>query len=278
MRRTDKTRTWTVTAISDTKEVSEIFEYEPLAQVTLNSRPFVSGTFEAVESLGGGRNIFRLYGQVSGETLTASAELKVLRIVPFDDVPMSFWAADPIYLNAVLGIVNGYPDNTFKPEKGITRAELVTLLVKSLGTPQATLDGIGTDEVFSDVKYTHWAHKHITHGNSLRYVTGYPDGTFKPNKVLTRAEGITILARYAGLTEEANVAGAPFPDLTPGFWANKYIVPAKQAGLLNYLSGKEFEFKKEFTRAEACEILIQVRHIKDKIDAYWDTGLISAGQ
>ena len=216
-------------------------------QVTLNSRPFVSGTFEAVESLGGGRNIFRLYGQVSGETLTASAELKVLRIVPFDDVPMSFWAADPIYLNAVLGIVNGYPDNTFKPEKGITRAELVTLLVKSLGTPQATLDGIGTDEVFSDVKYTHWAHKHITHGNSLRYVTGYPDGTFKPNKVLTRAEGITILARYAGLTEEANVAGAPFPDLTPGFWANKYIVPAKQAGLLNYLSGKEFEFKKEFT-------------------------------
>ena len=107
-------------------------------------------------------------------------------------------------------------------------------------------------------------------------MTGYADGDFKPNKVLNRAEGVAILARYAGLEDLS--AGSPFPDLKTDFWANKYIEPAKKAGLLNYLAGKEFKPSEPFSRAEACEVLYRVPDIQKKVDEFWNTGVISAAR
>ena len=102
------------------------------------------------------------------------------------------------------------------------------------------------------------------------------NGTFQPNKILNRAEGVAILARYAMLEESA---GAPqFPDLKAGFWANQYIGAAKQAGMLAYLEGKDFKPDAPFTRAEACEVLYRVPAIQKKANEYWETGLISAGR
>ena len=147
--------------------------------------------------------------------------------------------------------------------------------MRSLGIPQELLDAYGPAEIFSDVKSKHWAATFIAYGNALKYVTGYPDGTFKPNGVLTRAEGVTILARYAGLSEEANVTSAPFPDLKPDFWANKYIAPAKATGLLKYLDGKEFNPSADFTRAEACEVLYRVPSIQKKVNEFWETGMVT---
>jgi hypothetical protein len=186
---------------------------------------------------------------------------------------MNHWAIRPIALSVTLGLVKGYPDNTFKPEKGITRAELVTLLVRTM--PVRLSEDL-TYSGFSDVSSKHWAAKYIAYGSFKKLVTGYPDGTFKPNKVLTRAEGITILARYANLREEPGTP-PPFPDLGPKFWANKYIAPAKKAGLLQYLVGKNFEPSTPFTRAEACEVLYQTPQVQQGVNQYWDTGIISAG-
>ncbi len=286
----DRKRIWTVTAVSATQDVHEITVPEKFALLFLNGKPVARhGTDEVIagrEDLKHGRNVIQLLGytspEVIGDTVVQSTvgtgELRILRVAPFTDTPVDFWAADPIYLNVTLGLITGYPDNTFKPDKGITRAELVTLLVKSLGVPQETLDARGSEEVFTDVALKHWAAKYIAYGSALKLVSGYPDGTFKPNKVLSRAEGITILARYAGLKEETGVSVAPFPDLKPEFWANKYIVPAKAAGLLKYLAGKEFKPSENFTRAEAAEVLYQVPAIQKKVGEFWDTGMVSGAR
>ena len=284
----DRKKTWTVTAISATHEVTEIFEPEDLSQVFLNGKSFgASRTIETSSNLSHGRNIFNLVGYTSPETISDTnviqskvftSEVKVLRVTPFTDTAMDYWAAEPIYLNVVIGMITGYPNNSFKPDKGISRAEMVTLLVRSLGLPSSTLDPYSTFEVFSDVTTKHWAAKFITYGNAIKYVTGYPDLTFKPNKVITRAEGITIIARYAGLTEEASLSAAPFPDLKTAFWANKYIAPAKAAGLLKYLEGKEFNPNAEFSRAEAAEVLYRVSIIQQKVNQFWETGIISSSR
>jgi len=284
----DEKTVWTVTAISSTFEVKEVFELEDLKTVYLNGIKIEqTGTIETSASLSLGRNVFRidgyypaevLAGKITPEVFAASAEVKVLRFQPFADTPMNFWAIEPIALNVTLGLVKGYPDNTFKPEKGISRAELVTLLVRTLGASEETLIQSGASQIFKDVTPNHWAAKFVNYGSSLKYVTGYPDSTFKPNKVLTRAEGVTILARYAGLTEEVGTKEGPFPDLKPEFWANKYIMPAKTAGLLKYLEGKEFKPSEPFTRAEACEVLYRIPVIQKKVNEFWETGIVSGSQ
>jgi hypothetical protein len=284
LRTMDQKRNWTVTAVSATYDAFEVSTRETLATIAFLNKVYdKTDTVEARAELKHGRNAFPLIGYTSPDmiegkvypSVVTTAEYRVLRVMPFTDTSMDFWAADPIYLNVTLGLVTGYPDNSFKPDKGITRAELVTLLVRSLGIPQHTLDVFGTTEVFTDVKTNHWAANFIAYGSAVKYVTGYPDGTFKPNKVLSRAEGVTLLARYAGLTEEAKVGSSPFPDLKPEFWANKYIAPAKEAGLLKYLAGKEFNPSAPFPRAEACEVLYQVPDIQKRVNEFWDTGVVS---
>ncbi len=271
----DEKTTWTVTAISETSEVKEISEIdEYLKPVYINGIKIEKiGSIETTSPLRMGRNVFEIIGYTTPEALVGSGEVRVLRFTPFVDTPLTYWAIEPIALSVTLGLVKGYPDDTFRPEKGITRAELVTLLVRSMGVKLEETEF----EPFIDVPSTHWAAKYISYGSFKKLITGYPDETFKPNRVLTRAEGITILARYAKF-EEKETTTSPFPDLKPDFWANKYIAPAKEAGMLKYLEGKEFEPSKPLPRSEACEVLYRTPQVKQRVDQFWETGLVSAQQ
>lgn len=284
----EKQTVWKVAAFGATIEVQELTTIEPLSKIYVNSLPLENiASIESNQILFVGRNIISLTGQTSYEVInpnqvltaeTFADQVTILRFIPFSDTPMSYWAIEPIALSVTLGMVKGYPDGKFYPEKGISRAELVTLLVRTLDKPEATMIPYGENKIFKDVFPKHWAAKEINYGSIIRYVTGYPDGTFRPNKVLTRAEGITVLMRYAGLTEEKFYTGSPFPDLPANFWANKNILPAKNAGLLKYLEGKPFKPNSPFTRTEACEVLYRVPTINRAVDYYWRTGTVSLSQ
>ncbi|MFH1826544.1 MAG: S-layer homology domain-containing protein [bacterium] len=282
----DKKYVYTVTAISATHEVSEVTSREPFAELYFNKQPVEpkQELSTAIMPLNMGRNIFGFYGKTVPEavgdsktkqTFTASSEIGVLRVAPFADVPLSYWAKDAIYSCSTLGLIKGYPENMFKPDKGISRAELITLLVRTLPVNLDHVDNLAV--FFTDVPETHWGAKFIAYGVSQKYATGYPDGSFKPNNTLTRAEGVTILARYAGLQEEPD-AQPSFPDLSDSFWGNKFVTPAKAAGLLQYLDGENFEPSKPFSRAEACEILFRTARIQGMVDQWWKTGIVSAQQ
>jgi len=280
----DETTTWTVTGVSATSEVNDVDKYANLPTVYLNGIKIDQvGTIESSSPLAMGRNVFEItaystpemmVGRASLEVFAASSEARVLRFKPFTDTPMTFWAIRPIALAVTLGVVKGYPDDTFRPDKGITRAELVTLLVRTMPVRlAATVPYSG----FDDVSNKHWAAKYIAYGSHKGLITGYPDGTFKPNKVLTRAEGVTVLARYSNLAI-LPAKKPPFPDLQPDFWANKYIAAAKKEGMLQYLVGKNFEPTTPFTRAEATEVLYRTPMIQRAIDQFWDTGALSTEQ
>ena len=107
---------------------------------------------------------------------------------PFSDVNVGDWYDCAISTLYAMGIINGYPDGTFDPNGFITRAEFAAIA--------ARFDTIGNDfeESFGDV-YGHWAEDEIAAAKAHGWLTGYEDGTFKPDQLITRAEAMTIVNR-----------------------------------------------------------------------------------
>lgn len=271
----DQKTVWTVPVVSSTFEVREVSKLADLIDVRVGGYPVktAAGSVETFADLNIGRNVIRVTGLATPEYTNIAAEARILRVTPYVDATLEYWAAEPIYLSSTLGLIKGYPDMTFRPDKGITRAELTALLVRTSTVDPSRWAIVDQEEKFKDVKAGLWYKPFVNMGVDLGYVEGYPDKTFKPNKTLSRAEGITVLARFANLPEES---GQPFPDLKPDFWANKHIAAAKKIGMLQYLEGKNFEHNRSFTRAEAAEVLYRVPSIQRKVDDFWNLGKIPA--
>lgn len=213
-----------------------------------------------------GRNSFILLGIDDQRREIFNQKLRILRLVGFKDVKKDYWAKDSIELLATLGLIKGYLGDLFKPEKGITRAEFATLLARIAGQdkyrPTKKLP-------FKDLPGKHWAYPSVAYALDAGLVKGYPDGTFRPNKIISRAEGVVVIARFAGLDLSKQVDEIPYEDVPGRHWAIYGINAAKVAGLLRHLETK-FEPKKDMSRAETAEILSKVSFIKKRVDELLD--------
>ena len=122
----------------------------------------------------------------------------------FEDVSESMWYNTPVSTMAALGIISGYPDETFRGSANITRAEFATICAKLSG---GSYNGDGT---FTDIT-GHWAEKSIELVASLVWITGYSDGSFKPNQYITRAEAVVMINRM--LQRSPSTAANLHPDM-----------------------------------------------------------------
>lgn len=111
----------------------------------------------------------------------------------FSDVPSTYWAHDSISKAAKQGIVSGYTDGTFGPDKRVTRAQFVTMLWNLAGKPDAD-----ARTAFTDVPDTYWGAKQIAWAAKNGYVTGKTISTFEPESNITREQAVAILFRYSG--------------------------------------------------------------------------------
>jgi len=109
----------------------------------------------------------------------------------FSDIKLH-WAENAINFCAAFDFVTGYPNGFFYPDKPVTRAEAATIIArfKSL-IPSMVV-------TFPDVPADHWAFGQISAAENAGFVNGYPDGTFQPNGLMTRAEAFVILDRAVG--------------------------------------------------------------------------------
>ncbi|HOM43765.1 MAG TPA: S-layer homology domain-containing protein, partial [Bacillota bacterium] len=132
----------------------------------------------------------------------------------FTDVQADRWSLKYIATLANGGIIEGNPDGTFQPEKPITKAELAALASR--------FDNLSpfTDDSFSDIA-GHWANKYINSAAVKGWVKGNPDGTFEPDKPITRAEFATLVnnvlerrVRKDKILPDAR----RFPDLSESEW------------------------------------------------------------
>jgi len=132
--------------------------------------------------------------------------------VTFSDVDSSHWAAEAIDKAAKMGLMQGYKDGTFKPNQSLTRAEMANLAVSL--APDTAKAGGG----FSDIG-SHWAKEAILKAQGLGILTGYKDGTFRPNAELTRAEAVVVINRALGRGPLTGVSLPQWKDVSPSHWA-----------------------------------------------------------
>lgn len=148
--------------------------------------------------------------------------------------------------------VIGYPDGSVQPNGNITRAEVATIFYRLL-TDEARAKYTTTDNSFSDIKAGEWYTKAIATLENANIIGGYPDGTFKPNAPITRAEMATIIAKFANLDEN----GKSFTDIK-GHWAQSYVELAAGNGWINGYEDGTFRPDKYITRAETFTMINRV--------------------
>ncbi|MGK5508922.1 S-layer homology domain-containing protein [Brevibacillus formosus] len=139
----------------------------------------------------------------------------------FFDVADNYWAVNSIHQVSAAGMMSGYPDGTFRPSANITRAEIAAVIYK-----YKALQGAGGGTAFFDVRGDHWSSPIIAAVVAKGYMAGYPDGTFQPEKALTRAEAVTILNRVLNRVPQHQAGPQRWPDVVPGHWAYKDIEEA----------------------------------------------------
>jgi hypothetical protein len=198
--------------------------------------------------------------------LVENLKVRVLRLMSFKDVKEGYWARLPVSQLATLKILTGYPDGTFKPLNTINRAEFSTILVRVKGLEVKEPEYIP----FRDVRAGHWAAGYIVSAYDAGIVKGYPDGTFKPSRDISRVEGVVAVARFAELDLTQPVYEKPFPDVSARHWAIKEITAAKTEGLLQYLEGKNFIPNQPLSRGEMAEIVSRTEAIAREITDLMD--------
>lgn len=146
--------------------------------------------------------------------------------VAFRDVPENAWYAEAVNTLASLGILEGVGDGRFAPDRAITRAEFTAIAMRFT-------DGDATgSNTFSDVHTGDWFYDEVVGSVQYGWIAGYADGTFRPNKTITRAEVTAIVNRMLNRTADKDYVDEhletlrQFPDLKQNHWAFYQIMEA----------------------------------------------------
>jgi len=139
--------------------------------------------------------------------------------IAFTDIGSTDWAKEAVDKVASSGMMEGYPDGSFKPGQPVTRAEMASiearLMEKARGTTAPAASAGGGS--FSDTD-GHWAEAAIERVRVAGIISGYADGTFRPDQALTRAEAVTMINKLLGRGPLVGVKPI-WPDVAEGNWA-----------------------------------------------------------
>lgn len=148
--------------------------------------------------------------------------------------------------------IMGYPDGNVRPEGEITRAEACTIFFRLLTKESRDYYFSRTND-YTDVSRTDWFNNAISTLSNAGIVTGYADGTFRPDQPITRGEMAKIIANFARL----GGATKSFTDLS-GHWAKSYVELAAGNGWIAGYPDGTFGPDKKITRAETVTMINRV--------------------
>ncbi|WCN37161.1 S-layer homology domain-containing protein [Aneurinibacillus uraniidurans] len=173
----------------------------------------------------------------------------------FTDI-QGHWAQSRIQQLVQSGAVTGYPDGTFKPNKTITRAEFVAMVVKAFELqPQEN-----KDIAFTDTK-NHWAKEAIRTAYTNGIINGYNTTTFGANDTITREQMAVILTNIKKSGTEGKQVSFKDTALI-STWAQKAVRQAVEEGIITGYPNQTFQPKKVATRAEAVTMIANALTIK----------------
>lgn len=219
-----------------------------------------NGKTVALTDLGSGKYTFKMpSAKVSVDFKTTADQPcdggKDCPSAPFTDVDTAKWYHLSVDYVLTHKMMNGVSSRAFAPNANLTRGMLVQILYNLEGKPK------GTAANFSDVQTDAWYAEAVGWAASNKVVTGYADGTFRPNAAVTREQAAAILYRYAqskgidvSVGENTNILS--YVDVQQ---ASEYAIPALQwavgAGVLNGKNGGRLAPTGTATRAEIAAIM-----------------------
>jgi|GEM_PF-969492 len=127
-----------------------------------------------------------------------------------------------------LGIIEGFPDGTYRPNDMVNRAQFAALVTRALGTPDSALASY-TTTTFTDTAGYGWAVPYLSFCEAKGIMVGYGDGTARPGNTITVNEAMTMILRAIGYTEKSS-------ELV-GSWPANYVSIARANNLYDGLSG-----------------------------------------
>ena len=219
-----------------------------------------NGKTVALTDLGSGKYTFKMPSAKVNVGFKTTADQpcdggKDCPSAPFTDVDTAKWYHLSVDYVLTHKMMNGVSSRTFAPNANLTRGMLVQILYNLEGKPK------GTAANFSDVQADAWYAEAVGWAASNKVVTGYADGTFRPNAAVTREQAAAILYRYAqskgidvSVGENTNILS--YVDVQQ---ASEYAIPALQwavgAGVLNGKNGSRLAPTGTATRAEIAAIM-----------------------
>ena len=157
----------------------------------------------------------------------------------YSDVAATSWYNTAVSTLSSMGIITGYPDGTFRPNAAITRAEFAAIAARFDN------DGDKTAAKFSDIA-THWAKDEISIAYNNGWITGYPNGTFGPQRDITRAETMTLVNRV--LNRQPETEDDLLPNMTvwtdnanPNAWYYLAVQEATNSHYYKFKTNSKYE-------------------------------------
>lgn len=170
----------------------------------------------------------------------------------FSDID-GHWAQSSIVQAVRAGFVSGYADGTFQPDRVVTRAEFTVMLAKALRL------GEGGETTFPDEDtIPAWARQHVAAAVASGILSGYADGTFRPQGRIIRAEMAVMAARSAALPPSIGAETRFADNASIPAWSKPYAAAAYEAGLIQGKGGNRFAPMDSLTRAEAVVVLLGI--------------------
>jgi hypothetical protein len=204
-------------------------ENTPLAGDMLNSTDHIA----YVQGVGGGK--FNPNGsmtraaaaQMLYNLLTStSREMYYSTSSSFSDVPSGAWYCAAVSTLANAGVIDGYTNGTFGPNKPITRAEFIKLVVAMYGVDDSATAS------YTDLKAGNWAYPYIATATSNGWITGYTNGSCGPTRSMGRGEAVTFMNRVLGRSCDLSYVSAnrgsivTFTDVYTSLWCYGAVMEA----------------------------------------------------
>lgn len=193
----------------------------------------------------------------SGEEVIVAEEPEMPRENPFSDLFPNHENYDSVIALYYEGIVSGYFDGTFKPDKKVNRAEFAKMLVEASDTDYAGLPSAEMSNCFKDVKDLpgDWFAPSVCASKYKGWVGGYGDGVFAPNRNINKAEGLKIVLKAFNfkVPDNSTITVMPYADVSSSDWFVGVAQAARDNGLIkdspNFVAGWEL------TRADVSQVI-----------------------
>lgn len=171
---------------------------------------------------------------------------------PFKDVKRNAYYDAILWANAN-GITNGKTEDTFAPDDGCTRAQIVTFLYRAAGSPEVK----NVKNPFTDVSESSVYYKAIMWAVENGITKGTTDTTFSPNAVCTRAQIVVFLYRASG--DDASNLKLQFTDVPANAWCAEAVAWAVSKGITNGTTATTFSPNATCTRAQAVTFIYRAQ-------------------